>query len=145
MTPKKNIGYDNGVSTLDLVKIQKHILGKSLLESEMRKVAADVNNDGKVSALDLVDIRKLILGKTTEFDKVGSWKFFSKIDNKEVYVIENINGFMQIDWTGVKMGDVDYSNDPSRSAGRSGKSLVFNVDNVRVDCRQSVQSRLQSE
>jgi hypothetical protein len=132
VTPKKNIGYDNGVSTLDLVKIQKHILGKSPLESQMREVAADVNNDGKVSALDLVDIRKLILGKTTEFDKVGSWKFFSKVDNKEVYVIENINGFMQLDWTGVKMGDVDYSNDPSRSAGRSGKSLVFNVDNVEL-------------
>ena len=69
MTPKKNIGYDNGVSTLDLVKIQKHILGKSPLESEMREVAADVNNDGKVSALDLLDIRKLILGKTTSSRK----------------------------------------------------------------------------
>ena len=132
ITPKKNIGYDNGVSTLDLVKIQKHILGKSPLESQMREVAADVNADGKVSALDLVDIRKLILGKTSEFDKVGSWKFFSKIDNKESYVIENINGFMEINWTGVKMGDVDYSNDPSRSAGRTGKSLVFNVDNVEL-------------
>jgi hypothetical protein len=132
VTPKKNIGYDNGVSTLDLVKIQKHILGKSPLESQMREVAADVNNDGKVNALDLLDIRKLILGKTTEFEKVGSWKFFSKIDNKEVYEIENINGFMEIDWTGVKMGDVDYSNDPSRSAGRSGKSLVFNVDNAEL-------------
>jgi hypothetical protein len=132
VTPKKDIGYDNGVSTLDLVKIQKHILGKSLLESEMREIAADVNNDGKISALDLLDIRKLILGKTDAFDKVGSWKFFNELNNQENYLIENIAGFMEIDWKGVKMGDVDYSNDPSRSAGRSGKSLVFNVDNVEL-------------
>jgi hypothetical protein len=130
VTPKKNIGYDNGVSTLDLVKIQKHILGKSLLESEMREVAADVNNDGKISALDLLEIRKLILGKTDQFEKVGSWKFFNELNKQESYVIESLAGFMEIDWKGVKMGDVDYSNDPSRSAGRSGKSLVFNVDNV---------------
>ena len=132
VTPVKNIGYDNGVSTLDLVKIQKHILGKSLLESEMRKVAADVNNDGKISALDLLDIRKLILGKTDQFDKVGSWKFFNGVNSQESYVIENIAGIMDIDWKGVKMGDVDYSNDPSQAAGRSGKSLVFNVDNVEL-------------
>ena len=47
-------------------------------------------------------------------------------------MIENIAGIMEIDWTGVKMGDVDYSNDPSRQSGRSGKSLVFNVDNVEL-------------
>jgi len=132
VTPVKNIGYDNGVSTLDLVKIQKHILGKSLLESEMRKVAADVNNDGKISGLDLLDIRKLILGKTDQFDKVGSWKFFNGVNSQESYVIENIAGIMDIDWKGVKMGDVDYSNDPSQAAGRSGKSLVFNVDDVEL-------------
>ena len=39
---------------------------------------------------------------------------------------------MDIDWKGVKMGDVDNSNDPSQAAGRSGKSLVFNVDNVEL-------------
>ena len=132
ITPVKNIGYDNGVSTLDLVKIQKHILGKSLLESDLRKVAADVNNDGKITALDLLDIRKLILGKTDAFEKVGSWKFFNGITNEENYVVENIAGIMDIDWTGVKMGDVDYSNDPSQAAGRSGKALVFNVDNVEL-------------
>ncbi len=132
VTPKKDIGYDNGVSTLDLVKIQKHILGKSQLENEMREMAADVNVDGKISALDLLEIRKLILGKIDRFEKVGSWRFMNKIDNKSSYEIENLSGLMTIDWTGIKMADVDLSNDPSRSAGRSGKSLVFNVDDVEL-------------
>ncbi len=132
VTPVKNTEPDNGVSTLDLVKIQRHILGKEMLESRFREVAADVNNDGRISALDLLEIRRLILGKVDGFENVNSWKFFSKVDNKEVYTIDNIQGIMQLDWTGVKMGDVDLSNDPSRSAGRSGKSLVFNVDNAQM-------------
>jgi hypothetical protein len=74
----------------------------------------------------------LILGKTDQFEKVGSWKFFNGVNSQESYVIENIAGIMDIDWKGVKMGDVDYSNDPSQAAGRSGKSLVFNVDNVEL-------------
>ena len=132
VTPKKDIGADNGVSTLDLVKIQKHILRKSLLETQLREVAADANNDGKISALDLLEIRKLILGKTDRFANVDSWRFFSELDNQESYVIDGINGVMQIDWTGVKIGDVDNSMDPSRSASRTGKSLVFNVSDAQM-------------
>jgi hypothetical protein len=132
VTPKKDIGADNGVSTLDLVKIQKHILRKSLLETPLREVAADANNDGKISALDLLEIRKLILGKTDRFANVDSWRFFSELNNQESYVIDGINGLMQVDWTGVKIGDVDNSMDPSRSASRTGKSLVFNVSDAQL-------------
>ena len=132
VTPKKDIGADNGVSTLDLVKIQKHILGKAALENEMREIAADANVDGKINGLDLLEIRKLILGKTDKFSNTDSWRFFNKIDSEESYTIDGINGVMVVDWTGVKIGDVDNSNDPSRSAGRSGKSLVFDVDNAQL-------------
>jgi len=132
VTPKKDIGDDNGVSTLDLVKIQKHILGKALLETPLREVAADANNDGKVSTLDLIEIRKLILGKADQFANVDSWRFFANDNNVESYEVDPINNPMVIDWTGVKIGDVNNSMDPSRSADRSGKSLVFNVDNVEL-------------
>ncbi|NND05745.1 MAG: T9SS type A sorting domain-containing protein [Saprospiraceae bacterium] len=132
VTPKKTIEADNGVSTLDLVKIQKHILGKASLESDLRLIAADASNDGKITPLDLLEIRKLILGKTDKFANVDSWRFFNKENSEETYTINGINGIMRVDWTGVKIGDVDNSNDPSRSAGRSGKSLVFNVDNAQL-------------
>jgi len=39
-------GAANGLSVLDLITIQNHILGKKLIESDFGKFAADVNNDG---------------------------------------------------------------------------------------------------
>ena len=46
----RNDFHKNGVSTLDLVKIQKHLLGKDTLESPYLIVAADANNSQHVSA-----------------------------------------------------------------------------------------------
>ncbi|MBK9583675.1 MAG: hypothetical protein IPO48_17815 [Saprospiraceae bacterium] len=65
----------NGVSTLDLVMIQRHILGLQALDSNYKLIAADANNDGKVTASDLTDLRKLILGVTTALPNNTSWKF----------------------------------------------------------------------
>ncbi len=132
VTPEKNIGHDNGVSTLDLVKIQKHILGKALLDTDLRKVAADANGDGNIGTLDLIEIRKLILGKQDEFSNVNSWRFFEDQTSVESFVIDPIANPTRIDWTGVKIGDVNMDNDPSRSAGRSGKSLVFKVEDAEM-------------
>jgi len=39
---------------------------------------------------------------------------------------------MELDWVGVKIGDVNIDNDPSRSAGRVNKSLVFDVDDEQL-------------
>ena len=41
---EKNDNYLNGVSTLDLVLIQKHILGLQLLNSPYKVIAADINS-----------------------------------------------------------------------------------------------------
>ena len=38
----------NGVSTLDLVMMQRHILGVAPFHNAYKMVAADVNNDSKV-------------------------------------------------------------------------------------------------
>ncbi|MDG2447977.1 MAG: dockerin type I domain-containing protein, partial [Saprospiraceae bacterium] len=51
----------NGVSTLDLVLIQKHILGLERLETPYKIIAADVNNDQSISAIDMIELRKVIL------------------------------------------------------------------------------------
>ena len=58
----KNDDPKNGVSTKDLVMIQKHLLGIELLVDPHDFIAADINNDGKISARDLLELRKLILG-----------------------------------------------------------------------------------
>jgi hypothetical protein len=116
MVPERNDNHKNGVSTLDLVAIQKHLLGIQELTSPYKLIAADANNSESVSALDLVEIRKLILGLYTEFPKNTSWRF---VDHKFVFddpqhpwpfdeVIVSHDGMtMQEDFVGVKVGDVN--------------------------------------
>jgi len=65
----------NGVSTLDLVLIQRHILGINSLDDNCLLLASDVNNDQRITAIDLVEMRKLILGIYTEYPQSPSWKF----------------------------------------------------------------------
>ena len=52
----------NGVTALDLVLVQRHLLGLTRLDDPFKIIAADINGDGRVSAFDLVDLRRLILG-----------------------------------------------------------------------------------
>ncbi|MBK9737545.1 MAG: hypothetical protein IPO92_22355 [Saprospiraceae bacterium] len=75
VSANKGGDYINGVSTLDLVMIQRHILGIQSLESPYKLIAADANNDGKVTASDLTDLRKLILGITNTLPSNESWRF----------------------------------------------------------------------
>jgi hypothetical protein len=108
--------HKNGVSTLDLVAIQKHLLGLQPLNSPYKMIAADANNTESVSALDLVEIRKLILGLYTQFPKNTSWRFvdgtFTFDDPTHPWpfdeIIESHSGMtMHEDFVAVKVGDVN--------------------------------------
>ena len=55
-----DLNGDGGITTLDLLKVQKHILGYSKLSGAYLK-AADVDKNGSVSTLDLLKIQKSIL------------------------------------------------------------------------------------
>lgn len=52
---------DGNISAVDLLNIQKHILGYTTLLGSYNK-AADVNKDGKIAAVDLLNVQKHILG-----------------------------------------------------------------------------------
>ena len=117
---EKNNDYMNGVSTLDMLIIQQHILGMSLLDSPYKVIAADINNDEQISALDLVQLRKLILGLYEELPSNDSWRFvdmyqeFTDIYNPwpftEVLEITDLDqDMMEENFIGVKIGDVNGS------------------------------------
>ncbi len=111
----------NGVSTLDIVIIQRHILGIKPLETSYQLIAADANNSEQITSSDLLDIRRLILGLADRFTDNTSWRFVdaeqtfldpndpwsSGID--ETYAIALLDQFMWIDFVGVKTGDVNGS------------------------------------
>jgi subtilisin-like proprotein convertase family protein len=77
----------NGVSTLDLVMIQRHILGVETLNDPKKIIAADVDNNGRVTASDLLNLRKNILGIAQDFPNgQKSWRFVTsnhEFSNKE--------------------------------------------------------------
>ncbi len=117
----KNDDYMNGISTLDLVLIQRHILGVQKLKSPYLMIAADINNDKKITASDLVELRKLILGINDKLSNNTSWRFIDKgysfpdpnnalnATFNESYDIVNISADMAIDFVAVKTGDVNGS------------------------------------
>lgn len=116
----KNDDFANGVSTLDLVLIQRHILGIDQLNNAYKVIAGDINKDEKISTPDLVELRKLILGITNELPNNGSWRF---VDAHQTFVNANYPWpileklsipYMESDKTNmnfvaVKVGDVNGS------------------------------------
>ena len=73
--PEKNTGHLDGITTLDLVIMQRHILGLKTLDSPYKLIAADINNSKSVTAADLVELRKVVLGVESEFKYNTSWRF----------------------------------------------------------------------
>jgi len=63
-----------GISTLDITLVRRHILGISALDSPYKLLAADVNGSGGVSTLDITLMRRVILGITDAFP-IGPWRF----------------------------------------------------------------------
>ncbi|MBK7223268.1 MAG: T9SS type A sorting domain-containing protein [Saprospiraceae bacterium] len=120
ITPSKNDDYLNGLSTLDLILIQRHILGVKKLESPYKIIACDANSDDKVTASDLVALRKLILGLTDKLANSDSWKFVDKshvfADPTKPFPYQSSIGMGTLehnvsngDFVAVKVGDINAS------------------------------------
>jgi hypothetical protein len=75
LTPKLDENPLNGVSTFDVLLIQRHILGIQVLNSPYKMIAADVNNSRSITTLDMIQLRKLILGIDTKLINNRSWRF----------------------------------------------------------------------
>lgn len=75
IVPVRNDETMNGVSTQDIIKIQKHILGQVYIDNPYRLIAADVNKTNSITASDITEIRRLVLGASEGFSKAKSWTF----------------------------------------------------------------------
>jgi len=61
VTPLRDDNPRNGVSVLDAILIQRHILSVAPLNSPYKRIAADVNQSGNISLMDVIILRRLIL------------------------------------------------------------------------------------
>lgn len=121
----KQDSYTKGVSTLDLVIIQKHLLGILSLDSPYKLLAADADNNDAVSANDLFQLRQLILGVQSDLPNSEAWNFVNddylfpnpenpwyQADEEEMYsiLLRNLDtDEMHNDFVAIKIGDVNGS------------------------------------
>ena len=145
VNPAKNDDYKNGVNTLDLVFIQRHMLELELLDSPYKILAGDVNSDSQLKPSDLLALRKLILGISDVLPNTGSWKFidgaYTFPDSEDpfaeelpqTYRIAQLNSDMNVDFVAVKMGDVNQDANLTGEEtieGRSAQTVAISVENA---------------
>jgi hypothetical protein len=111
-----------GVNVIDVLKVQRHILGSAPLGLK-GQIAADVNRSNTVNSNDIVELRKLVLGAYTQFPLVNSWETFhsNMLPNQtlqsynpwnssnQIYTASSLPLPSTLEFTGIKMGDVDFT------------------------------------
>ena len=149
ITPLKNTNIRNGVSTVDLLSLQKHILFIDTLDSPYKILAGDVNNSNSLSTVDIVITRKVILFDQDTFLNTDSWRFvptdyvFSDPekpfeDNFPEYInCSDIQNGMSSNFIGFKVGDVTGNANPSllidQPDARNEKVIEFIIDNITLE------------
>ncbi|MEZ5031224.1 MAG: cohesin domain-containing protein [Saprospiraceae bacterium] len=144
--PIKNTNALNGVSTYDILMIQKHLVGVSSLKSPYKLIAADVNKSGHVSISDVIELRKTLLTASPTFSKNDSWRFVKAdytflnpldpfkeswpefVDTKDMPA----NG-LEVDFIGIKIGDVSGDALPNTLLGSETRNLAGTVEFVTED------------
>ena len=123
-----------GITTKDVIEIQRHLLGMKDFDDTYKFLAADVDQSGHISARDITTLRKLILGKITELPRSAEWIFIPsnyKFKNPgnpldEVwptsFTLTNLTDPAFVGFSGYRLGDIDMSygvneNQPRSSAG----------------------------
>ncbi len=133
ITPSKDINLLNGVDAADLYYIQQHLLENDTLDSEYKMLAADVNNSGAITTLDVLQASEAILLLTDEFPNNTSWRFvktpydFVDVNNPFSSIFPEAFTFgiplseNEVNFIGVKIGDVDESHDPLSIIGEGAE------------------------
>lgn len=137
----------NGVSTLDLLVLQKHLLGIAPFTSAFQYIAADANRSQSITVLDIVELKKLLLGIYNELPRNTSWRMhdaevsMSLHDPWQLRDVIHIEYLLQelsnLDFTAIKIGDLngDASADVSGGiiTGRDILQLNLDVDDKMLN------------
>lgn len=105
----KTSNAGNGVSSIDLVQVTNHILGRTAFSDALQLSAADVNGDERISSIDLVEMTNIILGRWDSFSAKSSWEF----DPPSFNIDSNLTDVL-IEIIGYKIGDVNGNADPTK-------------------------------
>ncbi|MEM6345385.1 MAG: FlgD immunoglobulin-like domain containing protein, partial [Bacteroidota bacterium] len=153
-----DLDVDQGVNTLDIIFIQRQILGITPLNSPYKNIAADVNYNGLVEGLDITFIRQLILQIRQAFPEPGGsnlpgdgarlWAFvpsdavypipFSPIAYDTGRVYNPINPLVDQDFIGMKLGDVDNSWDIIGNKTGAVDDITFQMPDLSASVGEEI-------
>lgn len=159
LAPYRNDNPLNGVTTFDLVLISKHLLGTDTIDSPYKIIAADANRSGSVTSFDIVTLRRLILGIDTVFANNTSWRFvpasfqfpdpfnpFVGEFPEEIAVPAGMVSLADLDFVGLKVGDVNDSNVPSLNAEtRLAAEWPIDLQDVDFQANEKVEAIFSAE
>jgi hypothetical protein len=159
--PEKNDDLTNGITTLDIVIIQRHLLGNQTLDNPYKLLAADVNKDGRVNSLDILHLRQVVLQQRESFENNHSWRFIdanfdleSLADPLDVELpntlsfqgmFENVS---DANFIAIKVGDVNNSSTKRNLLGleeRNQETLALSAEDVHFTKGDRIKFALFSE
>jgi len=148
----------NGVSTYDILLIQKHLLNIRKITNPYELIAADVNKSGTITISDVLQLRKLILGINHEFSQNKSWRFveasykFQDVSQPynfpELRNINDLSESAEVHFIGIKTGDLNGSvvaNSNSQGDTRESNYYTFKAENKKVIAGDLVTLKLNSD
>ena len=109
-----------GVTTLDMIMVQRHILKLDTLDTPYKVIAADVSTNQAVSIVDIIVMRRMVLGVIDEWNNGGVWHFVDKSSSfadpvlpwpftDSLQLIDSTENYSERDLIGIKIGDVNNS------------------------------------
>jgi hypothetical protein len=152
----------NGVTSLDIALIQRHILQLEPFDSPFKIVAADVNRSGSVTAFDLLHIRQVILGLIPDFPNSPPWLFLEEdftFDDpndplattlpNNVYTFSTDADTVMMNYMALKIGDVNNNANPNLDSdpdnrNEFARALLLNVKDREVKVGEEVDVYLNS-
>lgn len=138
VTPERDDVHNIGISTFDLVQIQKHILFVQFLDSPYKIIAADANRSNSVTTLDVVSLRKMVLRVSNTLPNGNtSWRFVDSHFNfpnplnpwqTQFPEAINMNNLTQeiydADFVAIKVGDVTLDVNPNVVGGTDDRNFT---------------------
>jgi hypothetical protein len=150
ITPNYEVagGADDGVSTLDLVIMQWHILGMRFMMSNYDLIACDVNQSGSLTTMDVAQSRAVILHMDEAFGNRPAIEFINHeytgypdvFDYQNFITIIPTVAHTDLDFIAVKLGDAG-RNWQANASGNGRKEELHDLD-ITLDIETTSDNRV---
>lgn len=131
LSAEKDVDPRAGLSTIDLLILQRHLLGLAPFTNPFVRLAADVNRDGQVDLGDLITLQALILARRELYPTGSPWRFVSALwdgtgnPEEEIVLSELLDCGFDHDFIGLRVGDLNDSFGADAGAANGGRSNDF--------------------